>query len=253
MVAARRTPPKVVTFDFWNTLIREDAGARDRRRRRLARAARGRGHRPRARAAATRRSASRGSAFLARVDGATRSTARPTPSTTCSAQLGLTPPPAVRDARWSRSITDRHREHHPLPTEHIEDCLRTPAATPAPHRHHLRRRPDAVDARCAATSTATACSATSTTGRSPTRSACSSPTRRSSTTPSTASAAPTRATPPTSATSAAPTSPARRPSASRPSATPGSSTTGQRRRRHRRRRGRRRARRPRRPADRARL
>ena len=80
----------------------------------------------------------------------------------------------------------------PAPDRAHRGLPRTPARRRHPHRHHLRRRAWRRRPRCAASSTATACSATSTTGRSPTRSAPSSPTRRSSTTPSTASAASTR-------------------------------------------------------------
>jgi len=39
-------------------------------------------------------------------------------------QLGLTPPPAVRSA-LVEVVTDPSPEHHPLPTEHIEECLGT--------------------------------------------------------------------------------------------------------------------------------
>src|SRR6478736_1277120 len=99
MVAVRRTPPKVVTFDFWNTLIRADADPRDRRV----------------------------DAWLGVLEGegiALERSRLPDAVDDVLGQLGLTPPPAVRSA-LVEVVTDPSPEHHPLPTEHIEECLGT--------------------------------------------------------------------------------------------------------------------------------
>jgi len=122
MVAARRTPPNVVTFDFWNTLVCEDGGARDRRVDAWLGVLEGEGlalERERLHEAV----GESWGAFLAawrrnRTYGATDAV------DDVLGALGLTPPSAVRTA-LVEVITDPSPEHHPRPTEHIEDCLRT--------------------------------------------------------------------------------------------------------------------------------
>jgi putative hydrolase of the HAD superfamily len=122
MVAVRRTPPKVVTFDFWNTLIRADADPRDRRVDAWLGVLEGEGialERSRLHEAV----GESWGAFLAAWRNNTTYGAADAVDDVLG-QLGLTPPPAVRSA-LVEVVTDPSPEHHPLPTEHIEECLGT--------------------------------------------------------------------------------------------------------------------------------
>jgi FMN phosphatase YigB (HAD superfamily) len=122
MVAVGNTPPKVVTFDFWNTLIRADADPRDRRVDAWLGVLEGEGialERSRLHEAV----GESWGAFLAAWRNNTTYGAADAVDDVLG-QLGLTPPPAVRSA-LVEVVTDPSPEHHPLPTEHIEECLRT--------------------------------------------------------------------------------------------------------------------------------
>ena len=132
MVAVRRTPPKAVTFDFWNTLIRGRTPAlRDRRVDAWLGAARGRGHRPRA---------GRGCASAVGESLAARSS--PHWRRNHDVRRGRRGRRRARPARarrrrrpcatrcWTSSPT-RRRSTTRAPTEHIERLPRTPARRPA--------------------------------------------------------------------------------------------------------------------------
>ncbi len=113
-------PPAAVTFDFWNTLIREDSRARDRRVDAWLGLLEGEG------VALERERV--GEAFSAtwktfqehwmanRVYGA------PDAVTDVLSQLGLVPGPELHDA-LVEVLTDPSPEHDPLPTDSIESCL----------------------------------------------------------------------------------------------------------------------------------
>ena len=119
---ARTTPPKVVTFDFWNTLVREDAGARDRRVDAWLGLLEGEGialERERMHEAI---GASWKSFLAAWQRNTTYGADRAVDDV--MATLGLTPPDEVRTALLE-VITDPAPEHHPQPTDGIAECLRT--------------------------------------------------------------------------------------------------------------------------------
>ncbi len=113
-------PPVAVTFDFWNTLIREDSQARDRRVDAWLGLLEGEG------VALEREHVGR--AFTAswktfqehwmanRVYGPSDAVAD------VLSHLGLTPPAGVHDA-LVEVLTDPSAEHDPLPTDSIDVCL----------------------------------------------------------------------------------------------------------------------------------
>ena len=113
-------PPAAVTFDFWNTLIREDSGALDRRVDAWFGLLEGEG-------IALERERI-GEAFAAswktfqehwkanRVYGA------PDAVSDLLGHLGLDPPDELQEA-LAEVLTDPRPEHDPLPTDNIEGCL----------------------------------------------------------------------------------------------------------------------------------
>lgn len=116
----RSTPPKVVTFDFWNTLVREDAGARDRRVDAWLGVLEGEG-------IALEREQMRdaiGASWKSFLESWKRNTVYRADRAVDDVVgvLGLTPPPEVR-AALLEVLTDPAPEHHPQPTDGIADCL----------------------------------------------------------------------------------------------------------------------------------
>ena len=118
----RSTAPKVVTFDFWNTLIREDVGARDRRVDAWLGVLEGEGlalERERLHDAI-------GESWKSFLESWRANTVYDAERAVDDVMglLRLTPPADVRTA-LVEVITDPAPEHVPQPTDGIEECLRT--------------------------------------------------------------------------------------------------------------------------------
>ncbi len=113
-------PPEAVTFDFWNTLIREDSHARDRRVDAWLGLLEGEG------VALERERV--GDAFSATWKTfqqhwmENRSYQAPDAVSDVLDHLGLRPPAGVHDS-LVEVLTDPAPEHDPLPTENIAECL----------------------------------------------------------------------------------------------------------------------------------
>jgi len=113
-------PPRAVTFDFWNTLIREDTRARDRRVDAWLGLLEGEGM-------ALERDRL-GSAFTANWKSFQSHWTENRPYdasdavTEIAAELGLHLPSQLR-RELVEAFTDPAPEHDPLPTDHIADCL----------------------------------------------------------------------------------------------------------------------------------
>jgi FMN phosphatase YigB (HAD superfamily) len=112
--------PVAVTFDFWNTLIRDDSGARDRRVDAWLGLLEGEGM------ALERERV--GDAFSVSWKvfqehwAANRVYGAPDAVSDVLEHLGLTPPPGLHDALLA-VLTDPDPEHDPQPTDNIAACL----------------------------------------------------------------------------------------------------------------------------------